>query len=108
MKLCDEIEEYLEIVESPVAVVCPEQIMFAKLVRKVFETEDIYVDTEQLAKYMSYQKYFPFELYAWEKCIFTLHNCTYDKTGFPRFPILFGLLGRGAGKNGYMAFEAFA
>lgn len=107
MKLCDEIEEYLEIVESPAAVVCPEQIMFAKLVRRVFETEDIYVDTEQLAKYMSYQKYFPFELYAWEKCIFALHNCTYDKTGFPRFPILFGLLGRGAGKNGYMAYEAF-
>lgn len=108
MTLCSEITDYLEIVEAPDAIVCREQKQLATLVRKAFETEDIYIDTEQLAAYMSYQKYFPFELYPWEKFIFTLHNCTYWRdSGLPRWPILQGLLGRGAGKNGYMAFEAF-
>lgn len=108
MTLCSEITDYLDIVEAPDAMVNKEQKQLAALVRKAFETEDIYIDTEQLATYMSYQKYFPFELYPWEKFIFTLHNCTYWRdSGLPRWPILHGLLGRGAGKNGYMAFEAF-
>lgn len=108
MKLCDELEEYLDIVECPAAIVCPEQKELAKLVRRAFETEDIYVDEKQLARYMSYQRYFPFDLYGWEKFIFTLHCCTYRlKSGLPRWPALKGVLGRGAGKNGYMAFEAF-
>ena len=108
MRLCDEIEEYLEIVEAHGAIVCPEQKALAKLVRRAFEQEDIYVDTEQLARYMSYQRYFPFELYPWEKFIFTLHDCTYRRDcGLPRWPALKSVIGRGAGKNGYMAFEAF-
>lgn len=106
--LCRSIEQYLSFIESPEAVVCREQKQLAAHIRKCFETEDIYVDEEQLQIYLGYQKYFPFKLFPWEKFIFALHNCTYwQDTGLPRWPILFCLSGRGTGKNGYLSFETF-
>jgi phage terminase large subunit-like protein len=77
-------------------------------VRKCFETEDIYVDSEQLTKYIGIAKYFPFEtLFPWQIFVVGLHDCTYwsvSKT--PRWPDLFCMLGRGAGKDGTIAWEA--
>lgn len=103
-----EILDYIQMVESDKVPACKEQKQLAALVRRIFETEDIYVDKEQLHKYMSYQKYFPFQLFEWEKFCFALHNCTYvSETGLPRFGYLLMLVGRGAGKNGYLSFEDF-
>lgn len=98
--------EYIELVENGRA--CLEQKALAAHIRKCFETEDIYVDTEQLEKYLGLVRYFDFEkLFHWEEFIFTLWNCTYWKeTGHPRWPILFGMVGRGAGKDGYIAFDS--
>lgn len=108
MKLCKEIQDYLDIVEAPGAIVCPEQIMLAKLVRKVFETEQVYVDEEQLARYLSYQKYFPYALFDWETFLFALFCCTYHTvSGLPRFSKLVGLGGRGLGKNGFISYVCF-
>lgn len=101
------IKEYIDFVRSGKIEVCPEQIQLCDYVEMVFTKEDIYVDEEQLNKYLSYQKYFPYELLAWERFCFTLHNCVYKKNGQLRWPILFILVGRGAGKNGYLAFEDF-
>ena len=42
--------EYIELVENGIA--CEEQKALAAHVRKCFETEEIYVDTEQLEKYL--------------------------------------------------------
>lgn len=57
---------------------------------------------------MKLEKYFDFELFPWEKFVFTLHCCVYREDGLPRFPDLLIFVGRGAGKNGYLAFEDFA
>ena len=102
------IQEYIDIVESGEYRVCIPQLLLIKLVRKTFENESIYVDEEQLEKYLGLQKYFPYELFPWEKFVFALHNCTYSAPGILRWPDLVLLLGRGAGKNGYIAFEDFA
>ena len=102
------IQEYIDIVESGEYRVCIPQLLLMKLVRKTFENESIYVDEEQLEKYLGLQKYFPYELFPWEKFVFALHNCTYSAPGILRWPDLVLLLGRGAGKNGYIAFEDFA
>jgi len=103
-----EITDYLDIVERDIVPACKEQKLLAKMVRRVFLTENIYVDTEQLTKYMNLQKYFPFKLFAWEKFLFTLHNCTYiTETAELRFPNMLMLVGRGSGKNGYLSFENF-
>lgn len=101
-----EVLEYIELVESGQPRACPEQHALAALVRRAFETEDLRVETERLAKYLGLQKYFPFALFPWEKFLFTLWNCTYTAQGRPRWKTVLCMVGRGAGKDGYIAFDS--
>ena len=101
-----EILEYIELVESDKPRACPEQHALVALVRRVFATEDIYVDTKQLEKYMGVDKYFPFDLLPWEKFLTALWDCTYTAAGLPRWKTSFVLVGRGAGKDGYIAYNS--
>ena len=103
----NEIQAYIDIVEQGEINTCPEQKLLVAMVRKVFETEDLKIDSAQVEKYLSYQKYFPFELFPWEVFCFVLHNCVFRKDGQPRWSDLFILMGRGGGKNGYLSFEDF-
>lgn len=102
------IQEYIDIVRKGEYPVCKEQLLLCDFVEKVFETESVYVDEEQLEKYFELQKYWDFDLFPWEKFCFALHNCTYSAPGILRFPRLAILVGRGAGKNGFLSFEDFA
>lgn len=106
-KLIPEIQKYIDWVRSGNIEVCKEQLQLCDLVEKTFKEEKLIVDTEQLKKYLSLIKYFPFELLDWEVFCFALHNCVYSKPGVLRWPDLFILVGRGAGKNGYLSFEDF-
>lgn len=106
-KLMPEIQEYIDLVRGGTFEVCKEQIELCDYIEECFASESIFVDEDQLHKYLSLQKYFPFELLEWEVFCFTLHNCTYSKPGVLRWPDLFILVGRGAGKNGYLSFEDF-
>ncbi len=106
-KLIPEIQDYIDLGRSGVIEVCKEQLLLCDYVEKCFNDENLFIDEEQLKKYLGLQKYFPFELLEWEVFCFTLHNCTYSKPGILRWPDLFILVGRGAGKNGYLAFEDF-
>lgn len=107
-KLIREIQDYIDLVYSGKIEICKEQFQLVEYVQECFENENLFVDEELLRKYLSLQKYFPFRLLEWEVFCFTLHNCTYSKLGILRWPDLFVLVGRGAGKNGYLAFEDFA
>ena len=106
--LCNEIQDYIDFVRSGEIRVCEEQIQLVDYVEKCFEDEKLFVDEKQLSKYMGLEKYFPFKLLKWEKFCFALHNCVYKKPGILRWPHLFVMVGRGAGKNGYLSFEDFA
>ncbi|MCM1334282.1 MAG: terminase large subunit [Bacteroides sp.] len=108
MKIPECIGEYIGIVRGGEYEVCEDQRLLCDMVERVFETEEIVFDEGQFEKYMSYQKYFPYSLFPWEKFCFALHNCLYKPGGQLRFPMLFIYVGRGAGKNGYLAFENFA
>lgn len=101
------IQEYLDIIDNEVFAVCKEQKLLARLIKKIFETENLIIDEEKIEKYFSYQKYFPFDLFPWEKFCFVLHNCVFKEDGLPRFADLFILVGRGSGKNAYLGFEDF-
>lgn len=108
-ELPKEVLTYIDLVESGMPRTCREQQALVAHIRKVFETEDIYVDTEQLRKYMGLARYFPFkELFPWEQFLVALWDCTYKADGSPRWKTLFAMLGRGAGKDGMIAFDAFA
>lgn len=104
---CKEIDDYIQIVRSGEYPVCKWQHLLCDFVERVFAEEDIRVDTEQLAQYLSYKKYFPFGLFPWEEFCFALHNCCYRPNGTLRFPMLVLYVGRGTGKNGYLGFEDF-
>jgi phage terminase large subunit-like protein len=108
MMNCNEyLKEYIDIVEQEKVRTCKEQKLLVALVKKALQEEDLKVDDIRIEKYMSYQKYFPFELFAWEKFVFICHNCIFKKDGTPRWSDLFVLMGRGGGKNGYLSFEDF-
>lgn len=107
MSLYKGIQDYIDLVRSKKYRVCIEQIQLLSLIEKTFETEDLLINEEQAEKYFSYQKYFPYKLFEWERFCFTLHNCVYRQDGELRFPDLFCYLGRGSGKNGYLSFENF-
>lgn len=102
------IQEWMDIVEKGTYATCKEQKALVKRVRWCFEHEAIYVDEEQLEKYLGLAKYFPFDdVFPWQKFVIALHDCTYWKdTGMPRWPDLFCMIGRGAGKDGTIALES--
>jgi phage terminase large subunit-like protein len=105
--LIPEIQDYIDLVRSGKIPVCEEQLLLCQYVEQIFREEKLFVNEEQLKKYLDLQKYFPFKLLEWEKFCFALHNCVYRMDGQLRWPVLFVLVGRGAGKNGYLAFEDF-
>ena len=101
-----EVLRYIELVEADTPRACPEQHALAALVRRVFDTEDIYVDTEQLRKYLGLAKYFSFQkLLPWEEFLIALWDCTYIAPGIPRWDTVLCMVGRGAGKDGFIAFD---
>lgn len=103
-----EVQEYIDIVKNQTYRCCEEQTLLVEYVEKCFATEEIYIDQKQLEEYMNLQKYIPFQLFPWQKFVIALHDCTYWKADdMPRWPDLFCELGRGAGKDGTIAFESF-
>lgn len=105
-KIPPEILEYIELVESDNPKACPEQHALVDHIRKCFETEDLTVDLVQLEKYMGLQRYFPFTLFPWQKFVIALWDCTYTPDGMPRWDTFFGLVARGAGKDGLIAYDS--
>ena len=101
------IKEYLDIIDNEVFPMCKEQKLLSKFIKNIFDNEKLVIDEVKVEKYFSYQKYFPFNLFPWEKFLFVLHNCVFKENGLPRFADLFILVGRGSGKNAYLAYEDF-
>ena len=102
------IRDYIDLVRSGKWPVCEEQHQLCDLVEAELESGRVYVNEKQLEKYLSYQKYFPYNLFPWEVFCFALHNCVYWKDSDQlRWPMLMIYIGRGGGKNGYLAFEDF-
>ncbi len=107
---CDippQVSAYLELVEAGERRFCREQIALAAYTRRVFAAEDIRVDTEQLGKYLGLARYFPFDrLFPWQEFLIALWDCTYRADGQPRWKTLLCMVGRGAGKDGFIACDS--
>ena len=108
-KIPAEVQNYINLVETGMYRCCKEQHSLVAYIQKVFESEELYVDEEQLRHYLGLAKYFPFKkLFPWQEFLIALWDCTYKADGTPRWKTLFCMLGRGAGKDGTIAFDAFA
>lgn len=102
------VQEYVDIVKNDTYRCCEEQKLLIEHVEKCFATEEIYIDEQQLENYLKLENYLPFELFPWQRFVLALHDCTYWKiNNTPRWPDLFCEIGRGAGKDGTIAFESF-
>ena len=81
-KIPKEVQAYVDLVESGEHRCCREQKELAAYVKKVFATEDLFVDEEQLHHYLGLAKYFPFKrLFPWQEFVVTLWDCTYKSDG---------------------------
>lgn len=101
------IKEYIELIRSGTIRVCKEQKALVDLIENCFEKENLTVDTVQLEKYLRLVRYFPFEdLFPWQKFLLALWDCTYKEDGTPRWKTLLCMVGRGAGKDGFIAFDS--
>lgn len=108
-KIPAEVQNYINLVKSNNPRCCKEQHALVAYIEKVFSEEELYVDENQLRHYLSLAKYFPFKkLFPWQEFLIALWDCTYKQDGTPRWKTLFSMLGRGAGKDGIIGFDAFA
>ena len=108
------VQEFIDLVESGQLKASKEVHALIDHVKHCFETEDIYVDDTQMSKYLGIAKYFDWDsgVLPWQKFIVALWTCTYwnkcpddpDLDGEPRWPDLFTLVGRGAGKTALIGF----
>ena len=61
-KINKHIQEWIDIVENETYKVSNDQKQLVKHIKWCFENEEIYTDDEQLEKYISLIKYFPYHL----------------------------------------------
>lgn len=101
------IQEYIDIVESGKYKSSKEVKALIEHIKYCFDTEDIYVNERQAEKYIGMGRYFPWDdVLPWQRFVITLHDCTYwTDSDMPRWPDLFCMIGRGAGKDGTIALE---
>jgi phage terminase large subunit-like protein len=109
-KLNPHIQRFVDAVESGDLRTSKEVKALVEHIKWCFANEDIYVNDEQADHYLSLAKYFPFdEIFPWQEFVIVLHDCTYyTDSGLPRWPDLFCMIGRGAGKDGTIALESVA
>lgn len=106
-KLPKDVKIYFDKIRASKNVVNKERHLLIEYLDKVFKTEKLFYSDEQIEKYFSYEKYFPHKLFEWERFLFVLHYCIFREDGLPRWSDLFIYMGRGGGKNYFLAWEAW-
>lgn len=103
-----EIVEYLKLIESDTPRQGREQHALKAYIEKTIDNEALYFDKEKFYNYLKLEKYFNFKLFEWQKFLIALWLCTYQEDKkTPRWKTCFGLMSRGAGKDGFIAYCSF-
>ncbi|MEB3054469.1 terminase TerL endonuclease subunit [Bacillus pseudomycoides] len=102
------INDYMRMVENGEIQACKEQKQFMEFLRWKLDQPNVVIDAEAIEKSVSVPApYFPFELFPWQKfCNAFIFGVRYDD-GRLMFDRFLNLLGRGAGKNGWMGYDSF-
>lgn len=104
--LSRDVLEYIELVEGNEPRACKEQHALVALIRRLANTDEIYFDENRFGKYLSLQRYFPFDLFPWQKFQIGLWLCAFDRECFPRWDTNFTMVARGSGKDGLIAYDS--
>lgn len=85
--------------------------MINNIILPTLERDDVFFDEEKVEKGLSLQKYFPYKLISWEIFLFALIAGLFIRDEFGYVDVFFKeidiLVGRGAGKNGFISFLSF-
>ena len=104
------IKAYFDAVDGGKIRVCKDQyLLIDYLKNRVLNREDVWLDEEAVENSINVpKKYFPFELFLWQKFIQTfIYGLRWKKDGELVFNIYFVYVGRGSGKNGWIAWNSF-
>ncbi len=106
------IDEWIYLIKGNHIEHCKEQeLLLDNNIIPVLERKDVFVDADRIARGLSLQKYFPYELLPWEKFQFAIIAGVFLQTPGQEDDIFFhvirDIIGRGAGKNGFIDFLAF-
>lgn len=103
MKFNKHIDEYIELVETGQVIVNEDIKDLIKLVKEKLSQPNVWIDSEKIDKAIEkIHEYFPYKLLAWERFVLGLVHCYYDD-GTVVWNTIFLLMGRGAGKNGFIS-----
>lgn len=106
---CKYIRDYIDKIKNNEVEHCNDQdLMIDNIVLPVLERKDVYINNEEIEKGLDLQKYFDYELIEWEKFLFAIIvgvRFIYDDDIY--FKDIRIIIGRGAGKNGFISFLAF-
>ena len=102
------IDPYIRMIKENKVEHCKEQdLMIDNLVIPVLERDDVIINNEKIEKGLSLQKYFPYQLIAWEIFLFALIVGVENTDGDIYFNDIRIMVGRGSGKNGFISFLCF-
>lgn len=102
------IDKWFYLVESETIKTCEEQKMMVKWLKEKLIKEKIIIKHAEIEKAITTkEKYFDFKLLDWQKFLDACEYGLYYEDGSLVFNEFFIMLGRGAGKNGYISTESF-
>ena len=105
---CKYIDPYINKIKNNETRHCEEQeLMIDNIVLPVLSREDVFIHEEKIKKGLELQKYFNFRLIEWEVFLFALIAGVFYKSGDIFFKDIRVIVGRGAGKNGFISFLCF-
>ena len=106
---CKYIDEYIDLIKSGKVEHCKEQEqMIDNIILPALAREDVYINIEEIEKGLALQKYFEYNLIAWEKfCFAVIVGIRFKENDDIYFKDIRIIIGRGSGKNGFISFLAF-
>lgn len=102
------IDEYMRMVEQNEIETCKEQKQLIKFLRWKLDQPGVVIDADAIKKSVDVpDKYFTFSLFAWQRFINAFIYGVRYEDGQLLFDRFFIMIGRGAGKNGYISWNGF-
>lgn len=102
------ITEYIEAVKTGEIVINKDVAKLISLVEEKLQREDVVIDDEAIDEAIeSIEKYFPFKLFKWQKFVIAAMFGLFYTDGSLVFNEFLLYMGRGAGKNAFLAALAF-
>ncbi|MGG3943379.1 terminase TerL endonuclease subunit [Peribacillus psychrosaccharolyticus] len=102
------IDDYMNMVESGEIKACKEQLQLMDFIRWKLGSPGVIIDVEAIENSVNKPaEYFPFELFVWQRFVNAFIYGVRHEDGRLMFNRFLLLLGRGAGKNGYISYNGF-